>query len=318
MRTHLFSSLGALKIGMDILFELEKVKIDQLLGHGGFFKTREVGQRMMAAAMNVPVSVMETAGEGGAWGIALLAAYMVRKTDGEPLEAYLAGKVFAGRAGLDHRARPKRCRRLCGVHGALQEGAGHRESRSGCAEVVNSLPRHLTARAVHRKIVVSTCDRGVSMKSASVRSLLLRSAFLVAILFAAMGAPAGAGCRRGPARPARSRGHRGHVLLPLPGLAGFRRMHERQLRPRRLCSRHRLCQEHLDRDQGRQGIRQREVVPGDGLQRRVPGARSLGRGLQGDFHDEGTQGGGRHTRPPGARDPLHGLHQRGRGLPQAR
>ena len=78
MRTHLFSSLGALKIGMDILFEQEKVKLDQLLGHGGFFKTKEVGQRMMAAAMNVPVSVMETAGEGGAWGIALLASFMTQ------------------------------------------------------------------------------------------------------------------------------------------------------------------------------------------------------------------------------------------------
>src|SRR5687767_415627 len=96
MRVHLFSALGALKIGMDILFEQEKVKIDQLLGHGGFFKTKEVGQRMMAAAMNVPVSVMETAGEGGAWGIALLASYMLRKAGNEPLEAYLSDKVFAG------------------------------------------------------------------------------------------------------------------------------------------------------------------------------------------------------------------------------
>ena len=95
MRVNLFSSLGALKIGMDILFEQEKVKLDQLLGHGGFFKTKEVGQRMMAAAMNVPVSVMETAGEGGAWGIALLASYMLNKA-GEPLEAYLSDKVFAG------------------------------------------------------------------------------------------------------------------------------------------------------------------------------------------------------------------------------
>jgi sugar (pentulose or hexulose) kinase len=95
MRTHLFSSLGALKIGMDILFEQEKVKLDQLLGHGGFFKTKEVGQRIMAAAMNVPVSVMETAGEGGAWGIALLAAYMLKKSEHESLEAYLADKVFA-------------------------------------------------------------------------------------------------------------------------------------------------------------------------------------------------------------------------------
>ena len=99
MRTHLLSSLGALKIGMDILFEGEKVKIDQLLGHGGFFKTKDVGQRIMAAAMNVPVSVMETASEGGAWGIALLAAYMLYKAENETLEAYLSDKVFAGESG---------------------------------------------------------------------------------------------------------------------------------------------------------------------------------------------------------------------------
>jgi sugar (pentulose or hexulose) kinase len=99
MRTHLFSSLGALKIGMDILFEQEQVKLDQLLGHGGFFKTKEVGQKIMAAAMNVPVSVMETAGEGGAWGIALLASYMLHKSMNEPLEDYLSNKVFAGENG---------------------------------------------------------------------------------------------------------------------------------------------------------------------------------------------------------------------------
>jgi len=100
MRVNLFSSLGALKIGMDILFEQEQVKIDQLLGHGGFFKTKEVGQKFMAAAMNVPVSVMETAGEGGAWGIALLAAYRLHKTTNEPLEDYLTRKVFAGENSL--------------------------------------------------------------------------------------------------------------------------------------------------------------------------------------------------------------------------
>ena len=99
MRAHLFSALGTLKIGMDILFEQEQVKIDQLLGHGGFFKTREVGQRIMAAAMNVPVSVMESAGEGGAWGIALLAAYRLYKAENEPLEAYLSDRVFAGASG---------------------------------------------------------------------------------------------------------------------------------------------------------------------------------------------------------------------------
>jgi sugar (pentulose or hexulose) kinase len=95
MRVHLFAALGALKIGLGI-FEKEKVKIDQILGHGGFFKTKEVGQRIMAAAMNAPVSVMETAGEGGAWGIALLASYMLHKAKDEPLEAYLSNKVFAG------------------------------------------------------------------------------------------------------------------------------------------------------------------------------------------------------------------------------
>ena len=99
MRVHLFSALGALKIGLDILFEQEHVKIDQVLGHGGFFKTQEVAQKIMAAAMNVPVSVMETAGEGGAWGIALLAAYMLYKTTNEPLETYLSNKVFAGEQG---------------------------------------------------------------------------------------------------------------------------------------------------------------------------------------------------------------------------
>jgi sugar (pentulose or hexulose) kinase len=96
MRVHLFSALGALKIGLDILFEQEQVKIDQILGHGGFFKTKEVGQKIMAATMKVPVSVMETAGEGGAWGMALLASYMLHKSMNEPLEAYLSNKVFAG------------------------------------------------------------------------------------------------------------------------------------------------------------------------------------------------------------------------------
>jgi len=99
MRVNLFSSLGALKIGLDILFVQEQVKIDQILGHGGFFKTKEVGQKMMAAAMNVPVTVMGTAGEGGAWGIALLAAYMLYKSGNEPLEAYLTNKVFTRQSG---------------------------------------------------------------------------------------------------------------------------------------------------------------------------------------------------------------------------
>ncbi len=96
MRVHLFSALGTLRIGMDILFKEEQVKIDTVLGHGGFFKTEEVGQKIMAAALNVPVSVMETAGEGGAWGVALLAAYTLWKQKGESLDVYLSNKVFEG------------------------------------------------------------------------------------------------------------------------------------------------------------------------------------------------------------------------------
>ena len=95
MRTHLYSALATLKIGMDILQREEQVKIDKLLGHGGFFKTPEVGQRMLSAAVNAPVSVMKTAGEGGPYGMALLAAYMLNKEAGETLPDYLDNKVFA-------------------------------------------------------------------------------------------------------------------------------------------------------------------------------------------------------------------------------
>ena len=68
MRTHLYASLATLKIGCDILFKEEKVKVDTLYGHGGLFKTKGVGQSILAAAMDAPVAVMETAGEGGPWG----------------------------------------------------------------------------------------------------------------------------------------------------------------------------------------------------------------------------------------------------------
>lgn len=99
MRVHLFTSLGALKTGFDILFREEEVQVDEILGHGGLFKTKGVGQSILAAAMNAPVSVMETAGEGGAWGIALLASYMVNKEAGESLAQFLDSKVFAGQKG---------------------------------------------------------------------------------------------------------------------------------------------------------------------------------------------------------------------------
>ena len=99
MRTHLYTSLGALKIGLDILLKEEGVKVDSITGHGGLFKTKGVGQSFLAAAMDAPITVMETAGEGGAWGMALLAAYMINKNDGETLDDYLNNKVFAGQTG---------------------------------------------------------------------------------------------------------------------------------------------------------------------------------------------------------------------------
>lgn len=95
MRVQLYTALGALKTGLNILFEKESVQVDQILGHGGFFKTQDVGQKIMAAAVNVPVSVMETAGEGGAWGIALLGAYMANRAENESLDDFLKNKVFA-------------------------------------------------------------------------------------------------------------------------------------------------------------------------------------------------------------------------------
>lgn len=99
MRVNLFTSLGALKVGLDILMKEEHVQVDQILGHGGLFKTKGVGQKILAGAIDAPVSVMETAGEGGAWGIALLAFYMINKEENETLEDYLDAKVFAGNAG---------------------------------------------------------------------------------------------------------------------------------------------------------------------------------------------------------------------------
>ncbi|MDY2938641.1 MAG: FGGY-family carbohydrate kinase [Fusicatenibacter sp.] len=99
MRVHLFTALGALKVGLDILLKEEHVQVDEIFGHGGLFKTKGVGQKILAAAMNAPVSVMETAGEGGAWGIALLASYMINKDGNETLDDYLAEKVFSGNKG---------------------------------------------------------------------------------------------------------------------------------------------------------------------------------------------------------------------------
>ncbi|MDE6896756.1 MAG: FGGY-family carbohydrate kinase [Lachnospiraceae bacterium] len=99
MRANLYTSLGALKVGLDILMKEEKVAVDRITGHGGLFKTKGVGQSILAGAMDATVSVMKTAGEGGAWGIALLASYMIQKDAGETLEDYLQQKVFGGDEG---------------------------------------------------------------------------------------------------------------------------------------------------------------------------------------------------------------------------
>lgn len=99
MRVHLYTSLGAVKLGLDILTKQEQVKLDRVMGHGGFFKTPGVGQRYLAAAMEAPVTVMATASEGGAWGMALLAAYLLEKERYPKLEDYLEQQVFAGLEG---------------------------------------------------------------------------------------------------------------------------------------------------------------------------------------------------------------------------
>ncbi len=99
IRVNLFTALGALRTGLDILFEKENVEVDEIKGHGGFFKTKGVGQKIMAAATHTPISVLETAGEGGAWGIALLASYLVHHAADESLADFLSQRVFAGQAG---------------------------------------------------------------------------------------------------------------------------------------------------------------------------------------------------------------------------
>ena len=99
MRANLYASVAVLKVGNDILFNEENVKVDRITGHGGLFKTKGVGQRVLAAALDSPISVMETAGEGGAWGMALLAAFLVNNAGKRSLPDYLEDVVFAGNEG---------------------------------------------------------------------------------------------------------------------------------------------------------------------------------------------------------------------------
>ncbi|MBR0365653.1 MAG: ATPase, partial [Clostridia bacterium] len=96
----LYSTLAVLKIGLDIMLVSEGVALNSITAHGGLYKTPKVGQQITANAINAPVTVMETAGEGGAWGIALLADYILTKSEGETLDRYLETKVFAGSEGV--------------------------------------------------------------------------------------------------------------------------------------------------------------------------------------------------------------------------
>lgn len=107
MRSHLYASFSALKVGMDLLLQEEKISIDAIYGHGGIFKTKGVAQNYLAAALNAPVSLMETAGEGGPWGMALLAAYLLHRQPEESLEDYLARRVFADAVGRTIDPNPK-------------------------------------------------------------------------------------------------------------------------------------------------------------------------------------------------------------------
>ena len=107
MRAHLYAAVGVLKVGNDILFKEEKVRVDRITGHGGLFKTKGVGQRILAAALDSPISVMETAGEGGAWGIALLASFLVNNPMGYNLPDFLEKVVFDGDTGTEIAPDPK-------------------------------------------------------------------------------------------------------------------------------------------------------------------------------------------------------------------
>lgn len=107
MRSHLYSAMATLKIGNDILLKEEHVKVDSLMGHGGLFKTPVVGQQLMAAAFDSPVTVMDTASEGGAWGMAVLAAFMQEKGAEEALPEYLAERIFAGQTGTTIAPKPE-------------------------------------------------------------------------------------------------------------------------------------------------------------------------------------------------------------------
>jgi sugar (pentulose or hexulose) kinase len=132
MRATLFASLCAIRSGMNILTEEEGVVIEEIRGHGGFFKVGDIGQRMMAAALGVPVSVPATAGEGGAWGMAVLAAYLLRANPNEALPDYLDARI-ASRIGTPVKPDPR------DVKGFAEFFARHRKGLAIEREAVKAL-----------------------------------------------------------------------------------------------------------------------------------------------------------------------------------
>lgn len=106
MRANLYGAVAVLKIGNDILLKDEKVNVDRITGHGGFFTTPVVGQKILAAALNSPISVMKTAGEGGPWGMAILASFLVNNKNHQSLADYLDNNVFAGNTGSEVKPDP--------------------------------------------------------------------------------------------------------------------------------------------------------------------------------------------------------------------
>lgn len=105
MRANIYSAFATLAMGLELL-KKENVAMDTLLGHGGIFKTPGIAQRYLAAAAGAPVTCMETAGEGGPYGMALLAAYRLHRAEGETLAEYLNRCVFAGSRSVTIRPDP--------------------------------------------------------------------------------------------------------------------------------------------------------------------------------------------------------------------
>jgi len=151
MRTHLFAALGALRVGMDILLKDEGVELDSMFAHGGLFKTKGVAQRFLAAAMNTPVSVGEVAGEGGAWGMALLASFL--RADGESLADWLASSVFGGAA----------------IETAEPDGGRRRRAFDRFSGAVPGRARHRARRRRHAALITWLTRRGPTVRGRAPR-----------------------------------------------------------------------------------------------------------------------------------------------------